>query len=166
MIHYDQHLGLSDLPDIVSRAVRDLAPHRNEFDSIVTSGVSGLMVAAPVAVMLDKPLVIVREEDGGPKCWHAQTVEGAADAGRRTLFLDDEVQRGRTLSYVKEELARYTRAEVVARYEYHDAKYVTGERAEQTWTADRLPSQRDRWSMNGRDKWSSPIAAWQEQRSL
>jgi len=117
MIHAGTH-DLTDLAQTVQRAVQDLRPYADQFDSIVTSGTSGLVVASPVALALGKPLVIVRKEDDGPRCWHAHDVENAEHAGRRTLFLDDEVQRGRTLTHVKRQLARNTNATVVARYEY------------------------------------------------
>lgn len=125
MIHYNTQNGLSDLPRTVARAVEDLRPHANEFDSITTCGTSGLVVAAPVALALGKELVIVRKETelAGPLCHHAHAVENHQNAGRRTLFLDDEVQRGRTISHVAEQLAEHTRAEITARYEYTDRKY-------------------------------------------
>lgn len=123
MIHHDTHNGLADLPRVVRQAVNDLAPHADEFDSVVTSGTSGLLVASPVALALGKQLVIVRKEDEYVRCIHASDVENARNAGSRALFLDDEVQRGRTLRHVKSQLARNTHAEVVARYEYKNREF-------------------------------------------
>src|SRR5580658_4908886 len=107
MIHYDMHLGLSDLPQHVDRAIDTLHPYLSEFDSVVTEGISGLVIAAPVAYELGKPLVVVRK-DIARLCIHASPVEGTRDAGRRTLFIDDHVELGRTLRHVRDQLAVYS----------------------------------------------------------
>ena len=105
MIHFDTHLGLSDLTEVVARASRALTPHLSEFDSIVTEGLSGLVFAAPLAVRLAKPLVVVRTaRDAGGRCFHARDVEGARHAGARTLFADDHIDLGRTLMHVRQQL--------------------------------------------------------------
>lgn len=130
MIHFDAHLGLSDLPQIVAATIRDLTPRTREFDSIAVQGVSGMIVGAPVALALRKPLVVVRkDEDMTRPCYHVSEVEGAGQAGSRVLFLDDYVGRGSSLDDVIRKLARSTHATVSARYEYADGKYLTGPEA-------------------------------------
>ena len=120
MIHYDMHLGLSDLEDTVRKTVSALDPHCGEFDSIVTEGISGLTVAAPVALVLRKPLVIVRKTTTG-LCWHASEVEGSKHAGRRALFIDDHVDFGRTLRHVRDQLARHAPScRIAGIYTYQD----------------------------------------------
>lgn len=163
MIHYGTG-DLSDLPKVVRETIEDLRPHRDEFDSITTSGTSGMLVASPVALALGKELVVVRKRDEGPRCWHANDVENARNAGRRTLFLDDEVQRGRTLKHVREMLRAHTTATVTARYEYYGRKYT-----DETYQEARRPHYSDvmreyegsRWTDNiigdllgGRNPWN------------
>lgn len=54
--------GFADLNEVVREGVKDLSPHRFDFDSIAVSGTSGIAVGAPLAVMLDKPLVVIRKD--------------------------------------------------------------------------------------------------------
>jgi adenine/guanine phosphoribosyltransferase-like PRPP-binding protein len=125
MIHYDMHLGLSDLQDVVDQAVDAVKPYAADFDSIVTEGLSGMVVAIPVALALDKPVVIVRKDDPRDRCFHTRQVEGARDAGTRTLFIDDHVDLGRTLGHVQEELAKHApRCRIVGAYVYEDDRMV------------------------------------------
>lgn len=122
MIHATCHLGLSDLPAMVDRACAKLEPHLHEFSSVTTEGISGLLVASPVAVRLGKPLVIVRtDRDRGGRCYHAKDVEGARDAGSRTLFLDDHIHLGRTFGHAIRQLRLHAPAtRVWGTYEYEE----------------------------------------------
>lgn len=122
MLHYDSHLGLSDLETTVRRTTERLRPHAGEFDSIAVQGTSGLLIGSPVALMLGKPLIIVRE-DAELQCHHSQDVENARNAGERVLFLDDQISSGATLLDVKDKLSRYTRGHVVATYLYQYDEY-------------------------------------------
>jgi adenine/guanine phosphoribosyltransferase-like PRPP-binding protein len=126
VIHATCHLGLTDLPAVVARTCEQLTPHLAEFDSITTEGISGLVVAAPVAVQLGKPLVIVRtERDAGGRCFHASDVEGARAAGRKTLFLDDHIHLGRTLMHACHLLRRHAPATGIwATYQYETGDLV------------------------------------------
>ena len=137
MIHYDTHKGLSDLPQIVKNAVADLEPRTAEFDSIAVQGVSGCIIGAPVALALDKPLVVVRKDsDMIRPCHHISTVENAENAGQRILFLDDYVGEGKTLRDVTRKLWQHTRGSLAARYEFLYRDYLTGRRtAETRWAA-------------------------------
>ena len=120
MIHYDMHLGLSDMEDTVARTVSRLQPHLDEFDSITTEGISGMIVAIPTALVLQKPLVIVRK-DTHALCIHASEVEGARHAGRRTLFIDDHVDLGRTLKHVRHQLSDHApHCRIAGIYTYQD----------------------------------------------
>jgi adenine/guanine phosphoribosyltransferase-like PRPP-binding protein len=137
MIHYDTHKGLSDLPQIVKNAVADLEPRAAEFDSIAVQGISGAIIGAPVALALDKPLVVVRKDsDMIRPCYHISTVENARNAGRRILFLDDYVGEGKTLRDVTRKLADHTAGWLAARYECLYRQYSTGrDVAETRWAA-------------------------------
>lgn len=122
MLHYDIHQGLSDLPTVVRQTVDALAPHADEFDSIAVQGTSGLVIGAPVALAMRKPLVIVRE-DTELQCYHSQDVENARNAGERVLFLDDQISSGATLADVRRKLSYNTRGRVVATYLYQYNEY-------------------------------------------
>lgn len=128
MIHYDDDLGLSDLPDAVMQAIRDLTPHVSEFDSIAVQGVSGCIIGAPVAIALGKPLVIIRKDSdmARPHCTHINIVENAKNAGSRVLFLDDYVGEGKTLRDVAYKLRAYTRGLLTSRYESCYKRYTAG----------------------------------------
>jgi orotate phosphoribosyltransferase len=128
MIHYDTSRGLSDLPDTVMQAIRDLTPHAPEFDSIAVQGVSGCIIGAPVAIALGKPLIIIRKDSdmARPHCAHINTVENAENAGGRVLFLDDYVGEGKTLRDVAYKLRTYTTGLISARYESSYKQYTAG----------------------------------------
>jgi adenine/guanine phosphoribosyltransferase-like PRPP-binding protein len=122
MLHYDTHNGLSDLNRTVQNTVRALQPHVGDFDSIAVQGTSGIVVGSPVSLLLNKPLVIVREDET-MRCHHSRDVENALHAGRRALFLDDQISTGATIGDVEVKLARDTNAEVVASYLYQYGEY-------------------------------------------
>lgn len=133
MIHYDEHRGLSDLPDVVKNAIDDLTPHASEFDSVAAQGASGLIIASPVAIALEKPLVIARSDADMNRrhCVHISTVENAAHAGARALFIDDYVGEGKVWRDVTRKIRRYTGATVTAAYQCLYRAYT---RAEDTIT--------------------------------
>lgn len=117
MIHYDQEKGLSDLAETVSRAVADL--RGKPFDSVVAEGVSGLIVASPVALALGKPLVVVRKDsDLVRACYHVSPVENAQNAGRSYLFLDDYVGEGKVYRHVRRRMNDFTRSAYAGTYEF------------------------------------------------
>jgi adenine/guanine phosphoribosyltransferase-like PRPP-binding protein len=125
MLHYDTQLGLSDLESTVRATAEAIRPHLAEFDSIAVQGTSGLLIGPTVALMLGKPLVIIREDED-MRCHHSNDVENAANAGRRVLFLDDQVSSGATLRDVRDKLRAHAGAEVVASYLYQNDRYDTG----------------------------------------
>lgn len=129
MIHYNTYLGLTDLGETVDRAVKDLHAHMNEFDSIACEGISGLIVASPVALALGKPLVICRKDtDMLVHCQHVSWVENAENAGKRVLFLDDYIGvEARTIMHAEDLLSRYTSGGIVAAYQYESGKYNTSD---------------------------------------
>lgn len=136
MLHYDTHKGLSDLPTVVRQTVDALAPHADEFDSIAVQGTSGLVIGAPVALGMRKPLVIVRE-DAELQCHHSKDVENARNAGERVLFLDDQISSGATLADVRRKLRDHTHGHVVATYLYQYNEYSREEGGRNT-----VPNQR------------------------
>jgi hypothetical protein len=123
--------NLRDFQQVVNRTYLDLVPHMDEFDSIATSGISGLVIAAPVAFQLQKPLVIVREGNSmSGKCVHAKRVEGFDQIGEKYIFLDDHIHLGRVFQkarfYINEEALRSRNSfpYCVATYEYEERKWL------------------------------------------
>lgn len=102
--------------DAVRDTVAALTPHKDKFDSIVVRGISGLIVGAPVALRLNKPLVVVRKEDGAHS---SRPVETMGRMGRRLLFLDDFVSTGETRTAVLDAIGEEDAyADLVGEYLY------------------------------------------------
>jgi adenine/guanine phosphoribosyltransferase-like PRPP-binding protein len=117
MIHSGMVGTLDDLQSTVDTAVAKLKRHAHEFDSIAVMGTSGLVVGSPIALALGKPLIIVRKEsDMHMMCVHSSEVENARRAGRRVLFVDDQVSSGATLARVADAVQRSTAGDVEAVY--------------------------------------------------
>lgn len=113
---------LDDLAPTVRDAVDALRPHRSEFDSIIVTGLSGVIVGTPVAMRLRKPLVVFRKagEDA-----HSSTPVNHKRLGTRALFLDDFISDGGTYRRVEDALVKTDRgATIVAKYLYRDNDYV------------------------------------------
>lgn len=72
-----------------------LKPHSKRFDSIVVSGMSGVIVGAPLALRLRKPLVVVRKDNESHH--NDEHVINEHSTGKRWLFLDDFTASGDTL---------------------------------------------------------------------
>jgi adenine/guanine phosphoribosyltransferase-like PRPP-binding protein len=113
--------NLDDLGLTVAKATAFLKPVRGEFDSIVVTGMSGVIVGAPVALRLRKPLVVLRKEGddahGAYRGWINQD-----RLGERALFLDDFTYMGFTRNRVIERVEQQG-AKVVATYLYRDDEY-------------------------------------------
>lgn len=69
-----------------------------DFDTIVVTGMSGALFGAPLAYILNKPLLVVRKELD-TTTHGAQRLEGNHGL-ERYLFVDDMVASGDTLRYV------------------------------------------------------------------
>lgn len=93
MICWDNPKRLNEIVDI---AEKNLTPHKDEFDGIIAAGLSGLIVAANIAVRLDKPLGIVRY--AGDKHAGAHVFLNVESIGKRLLFVDDHISSGRTVN--------------------------------------------------------------------
>jgi hypothetical protein len=98
---------LDDLGETVAETVNTLRNHQSKFDFIVVTGVSGILVGAPVAVALDIPIVVVRKPDD--RAHDEQDVVNYAHAEGRWIFLDDFRQSGRTIKRVQERMGQRLR---------------------------------------------------------
>jgi adenine/guanine phosphoribosyltransferase-like PRPP-binding protein len=95
---------LDDLSICVADALKALQPHKDEFDTLVCQGMSGVVVATPLSLMLGKKLSIVRKsgeyshQRGGNHVIGREALKGQA----RVLFVDDFISMGGTRRRVQE----------------------------------------------------------------
>lgn len=103
---YDSN-DFSDLRPIVNQAIKTLRKHRDEFDIIAVRGVSGITVGSPVALMLDKQLVVIRKPDESSHSAGMPAGIGYNSDGtpHRYIFLDDFIASGATRNAVKQDIA-------------------------------------------------------------
>ena len=122
----DRH-ELADLRDVVNATIAGLQPHLTEFNSIAVRGVSGIVVGAPVALALGKPLVVIRKPtENAHTSRHANT----GQIGARYVFLDDFVASGKTRKAV---------ADAIADAGGPTCPYATYEYESGTWTVHHGP---------------------------
>jgi adenine/guanine phosphoribosyltransferase-like PRPP-binding protein len=123
MIYHGNTETLADLPRTVSRACATIRRERDncEFDSIVVTGMSGVIVGIPVGLRLKMPVVIVRKDSD---VCHSmdRPVINVQNLGGRCLFLDDFVSCGGTFKRVRTALG-VNNARVVAKYLYEDNSF-------------------------------------------
>lgn len=99
---------------IVIKAVCDLRKIKDQFDSIVCCGVSGLMVVPQIAELLDKHIVVVRKDE---KRYSEFRTEGVAPF--RYVVVDDLICSGDTVRYIQKIIREdYPRARCVGIYCY------------------------------------------------
>lgn len=98
---YNGHLGrLDDIAPTVRKCADRLRPHKDKYDVIVATGLSGVLIASPLAIRLRKELVVVRK----PKedCHSLNpVVNSEALVNKRFLFLDDFISLGGTYDRVR-----------------------------------------------------------------
>lgn len=123
--------GIVNHRKVVQKAVRVLAQHKTEFDVLVGTGVSGLLLLTTLAYLLRMRFVVVRKADDTSGHSTAK-IEGSLRAGDRWLFLDDFVSSGATKKHCLETLRATAKAnnirplpKLVAQYRYlcKDGKY-------------------------------------------
>lgn len=99
-----------DLRPAVLKAVRlcEDDERLKRFDVIVVTGISGQAVGFPLALALDKEIVVLRKNDD--KSCHGtagELIGGRNVKGKRCLFVDDFVSMGRTRTRVREAIERH-----------------------------------------------------------
>lgn len=121
---YDAY-GLDDLAPVVADTSAALWKHKDEFDVILVTGMSGAVVGVPVALALNKPIAIVRKPNDDAHQGSVGEVGGRrvinryALRGRRALIVDDFRATGDT-EWGLIETAKAADATVVATYWYRD----------------------------------------------
>lgn len=115
MIYNDSYRGLDDLGEAVDRTEKALREIADKFDFIAVRGCSGMLVGAPVALRLGKPIVVVRKPGENSHQW-ASSVVNEKHAHGRYVFVDDFIATGNTRDAVTEALDGV--ATPVGTYEY------------------------------------------------
>lgn len=108
---------LTDLLPTAKDAVDDLRPWVDMFDAIVAQGMSGVVVAVPVALNLGKPVGIIRKDSD---CAHqGSKIVGECQLKSRVLWVDDFILGGETEKRVRRAVENLG-GKLVARYLYSD----------------------------------------------
>jgi adenine/guanine phosphoribosyltransferase-like PRPP-binding protein len=121
IMHYGSGRDYSSLPKVLRVATKELREHLDEFDALICTGISGLVVASPLSVRLKKPLMVLRKQ--GEDC-HGNRLEPLIGYKEhlypRILFVDDFVGCGDTRERCIDAVAKKSnrRAKIVAQYEY------------------------------------------------
>lgn len=130
MIYHTHHdcedawATLDDLHLTVAEATSDLLDVARDFDTIVVTGISGLVVGAPVALALNKPLAILRKQT--EDCHETPgSVVNERRMGTRLLFLDDFVAGGDTLMAVENAVRKVNETRTKYRTAYPEATNAT-----------------------------------------
>jgi adenine/guanine phosphoribosyltransferase-like PRPP-binding protein len=106
MIYHGAPESLVDLEKNVRCVTTGLRYHASEFDFIAVSGMSGVVVGAPAALRLHKPLVIVRKESDQNTHHVGGTIIGYMQLHGRYVIVDDFVSSGRTHAFIRERIER------------------------------------------------------------
>lgn len=139
MIYGGMSFGtLNDLEDCVDRTVEAMKGRIGEFESIVVRGVSGMIVGAPVAIALHKPLVVCRKpnemnHDG------ATVLVNKQNMGEWVVFLDDFRMDGKTEGDVRAAVEAEG-AWIGECFFYHEV--LEGRRGQAGWTAPKVAPDR------------------------
>lgn len=99
----DAYRSFRDLDLVVEQAVRTLTNYMGLFSSIVCTGTSGMVAAAPVALRLKVPLVVVRKKSPDDICGGGDVI-GERDLGESPLFFDDLISSGTTFLRCEEKI--------------------------------------------------------------
>jgi adenine/guanine phosphoribosyltransferase-like PRPP-binding protein len=131
-----EFLRPSSLDAVIKRCVEYLQRGKFEFDTIAFRGMSGAVVAPPIALAMGKELIMVRK---GESTHSSYDVEGNADA-KRVLIIDDLVASGGTARAVRKGVREIApTAEIIGVLEYtqmHYASYQHGTFLNTWWMSD------------------------------
>jgi hypothetical protein len=101
VVIYSGHHGyLDDIAATVREVELRLRPHKQRFDFMAVTGMSGALVGSPVSIRLHKPLVVLRKE--GEACHSRQDLINCAAVSGRYLILDDFVSFGTTYDRIRQ----------------------------------------------------------------
>ena len=82
------------LTTFVTMTTKRIIKSKVKFDAIAFRGMSGAIIACPVASIFKKPLIIVRKSI--KNCHSSRQVEGFIDA-KKYIIVDDFIETGKTI---------------------------------------------------------------------
>lgn len=102
-----------------------------DFSHIACRGVSGVTIAAPIALRLKKGLIVVRKQEDD--CHASLKVEGVPDEQFSYLIVDDLIESGKTIMRIVSGICKYNRFNnlvgAALYHKYHEgiktAEYLT-----------------------------------------
>lgn len=103
---YSGHQGyLDDIAVTVREVEQALRPHKQRFDFIAVTGMSGALIGSPAAIRLRKPLVVLRKDDDHHH--DGNDVINAAMANGRYLIIDDFISLGTTFDRIRQRFDKF-----------------------------------------------------------
>lgn len=88
----------------IFEATKDIKAANLDFDVVVCSGLSGVLVAPQIAEALGKDIMIVRKGETS----HGKPIEKDYDTlAHRYLIIDDFVETGETIDRIRRELSEF-----------------------------------------------------------
>lgn len=103
---------------LIGIAQEHLGEHRDRFDLLVGSGLSGTLAVGMIALALDKRFVIVRK--GTENSHSLNKFEGVIGVGDRWLFVDDFISLGTTRNRCAGALPADMNLKYAGTFTYHD----------------------------------------------
>lgn len=82
-----------------------------DFDAIAFMGNSGALLAAPIALALNKPLILVRKPDTKS---HSDHICEGFRAAKNYVIIDDFIMTGKTTDYIREHVEKWAPKAVLA----------------------------------------------------
>jgi orotate phosphoribosyltransferase len=122
----DSYGSFVDLDVAVRTTIAKLHKKRSKFDAIVVTGISGIVVGAPVALSLKKQLLVLRKEE----TFHGINNELigrkaiVAEGLTKILFLDDLISTGATFRRCKAAVEEYD-MRLVGTFLYERDRFLT-----------------------------------------
>lgn len=116
---YLSALNQKNLASIVEICTDRLAKHKNDFDYIAFSGISGALIAPIIAYQLQKNMIVVRKE----RSLHSELdVEGIEkNSTARYLVIDDFIDSGITILRILKKISRMSKkSSMVGVYLYNN----------------------------------------------
>lgn len=132
----EENGSLDDLAPTVGKTIAALKAIRRQFDVLLVTGMSGVIVGVPAALDLDVPVVIVRKPSDDTHQYRGRIGEhktingGKMHPGVRAVIVDDFGSSGSTQRRLMD-VARAAGATVVATYWYHHDEIVQHNREEE-----------------------------------
>jgi orotate phosphoribosyltransferase len=102
MSYLEDYLTGKEIKKVVTKAARILK--KANFDTIAVRGNSGLLIGVPLAVEMNKNLIIVRKNTSD--CHSSNRLEGWGK-NQKILLLDDFIETGKTVKVMHKEIELY-----------------------------------------------------------